>query len=224
MFCKHCGAQLPDTAAFCTNCGQPVVQQPQQTQQPQQPAYNQQGAYQQPQQGGYQQPQQGYPQQGYPQQGYPQQAVPQQGMKWHKFLVYFALWFAALANLGMGILSLTGGQYGQAKELVYSYFPQLKAPDIVYGILLLAAAVLSVLTALALLKYKAKGPKLLTLLYIFNAAVAVVYVLWVILSMSGSGADFSQTITQVITSLIVSVVMIFVNKAYYGKRAHLFVN
>ncbi|MDO4883294.1 MAG: zinc-ribbon domain-containing protein, partial [Oscillospiraceae bacterium] len=23
-FCKHCGNQLPDDAAFCSNCGTPV--------------------------------------------------------------------------------------------------------------------------------------------------------------------------------------------------------
>ena len=63
MFCKNCGAQLPDTAAFCTSCGAP-----------QQPAASQQGYVQQPAA-----PQQGYAQQPYPQQGYAQQPYPQQG-------------------------------------------------------------------------------------------------------------------------------------------------
>ena len=56
MYCKNCGAQLPDNAVFCTECGaqqaapQPQPQpQPQPTyQQPQQPVY-QQPVYQQPQ-------------------------------------------------------------------------------------------------------------------------------------------------------------------------------
>ena len=52
MFCKNCGAQLSEGAAFCPNCGtavvkdvaEPVYQQPAE---PQQPVY-QQPVYQQP--------------------------------------------------------------------------------------------------------------------------------------------------------------------------------
>ena len=51
-FCPNCGAQLPDNAGFCSNCGTPLGAPPQ-YQQPQQPQYYQQPQYQQPQ---YQQP------------------------------------------------------------------------------------------------------------------------------------------------------------------------
>lgn len=46
MFCSYCGAQIADTAAFCSTCGKPVAQN---NPQPayQQPVY-QQPAYQQP--------------------------------------------------------------------------------------------------------------------------------------------------------------------------------
>lgn len=27
MFCKHCGAKIDDDAAFCTNCGKPIVKE-----------------------------------------------------------------------------------------------------------------------------------------------------------------------------------------------------
>ena len=63
MFCKNCGAQLSEGAAFCPNCGtavvkevaEPVYQQPAEPQQPvySQPAEPQQPVYQQPV---YQQP------------------------------------------------------------------------------------------------------------------------------------------------------------------------
>ena len=46
-FCPNCGAQLPDTAGFCSNCGTPLGAPPQ-YQQPQQPQYYQQPQYQQP--------------------------------------------------------------------------------------------------------------------------------------------------------------------------------
>ncbi|MBP5208349.1 MAG: zinc ribbon domain-containing protein [Clostridia bacterium] len=56
MYCKNCGAQLPDNAVFCTECGaqqaapkpQPQPKQQPTYQQPQQPVY-QQPVYQQPQ-------------------------------------------------------------------------------------------------------------------------------------------------------------------------------
>ena len=58
MFCKNCGAQLSEGAAFCPNCGtavvkevaEPVYQQPAEPQQPvySQPAEPQQPVYQQP--------------------------------------------------------------------------------------------------------------------------------------------------------------------------------
>ena len=136
MFCNNCGAQIPDGSPFCPSCGA------QQAQQAQQQAYQQQPqGYQQPyQQQGYQQQayQQPYQQQAYQQQGYQQpygqqayqqpygQQIPQQGMKWHKFLVYFALWANAILNVIMGILSLTGAKYGAYKDLVYDYLPQMK--------------------------------------------------------------------------------------------------
>ena len=231
MFCNNCGAQIPDNASFCPACGAGMSQQPQQGyqayQQPQQQAYQQpqQQAYQQPyQQQGYQQPyqQQAYAQPGY--QAYPQQAMPKQGMKWHKFLVYFALWASALINLIMGIVTLTGAQYGSYRDLVYAMLPGMKAPDLIYGLLLIVTAVFALITVLSLLKFKANGPKLLFLLYALVAVVTVIYVVWSCIVLSKYDADLSDVITRTVASLITSVVMIIVNKIYYGKRAHLFVN
>ena len=73
-FCGMCGAQMPDEAVTCTNCGAPlqasqVPQQPYQQQDFQQQPYQQQPYQQQPyQQQPYQQ--QPYQQMGYQQQGY----------------------------------------------------------------------------------------------------------------------------------------------------------
>ena len=236
MFCNNCGAQIPDGSPFCPSCGAQQAQQAQQQayqQQPQgyQQPYQQQG-YQQPyQQQAYQQPyqQQGY-QQPYGQPGYQQpygQQIPQQGMKWHKFLVYFALWAGALLNLIMGIVCLTGAQYGEMKELVYAYIPGMKAPDLVYGILLVLLAVLGVLTAVKLLKFKVGAPKWLTILYIAALAVSIIYIAWSMIVLSDYGVglgDMGSSLSSTIGSIAGSILMIIVNKIYYGKRAHLFVN
>ncbi|MCR5371584.1 MAG: zinc-ribbon domain-containing protein [Clostridium sp.] len=92
MFCRYCGAMVPDDSRFCEQCGTqlstanargaqtpsaavPPAQQFQQGGYPQQSGFPQ-GGY--PQQGGF--PQGGYPQQGgFPQGGYTRQAGFPQG-------------------------------------------------------------------------------------------------------------------------------------------------
>lgn len=216
MYCPNCGTQLPDGSRFCTNCGTSLAQ-------PEQP---QQEQYQQPQQQ-YQQPQQ---QQYQPYQPYPQGYAPMDRfggvpMKWHKFLAYFAMWFSALGNLIMGIQCLTGSQYGSGVEanMVYQVFPSMKTADVLYGILLLATAVLAAYTAYSLLKLKKGAPNLLTVLYVVNAAASILYIILVVGAI-GDYTDVSELISSAIIGVITSIVMIIINRVYYGKRMQFFVN
>ena len=201
MYCSKCGAQAADGASFCANCGAPLNAQG--TQPAQAPQRNdwQQSAYE-----SYSQP------------------VPQQGMKWHKFLAYFSLWFSAVANLWNGIQAITGQQYKGNAEAVYSLIPEMKMPDMVFGVLCAVTAVLLVITAVSLLKFKANGPKLLTLSYAVSVITCLIYVGWAAGILSRYGADISSALSSTFMSLAISVVMIFVNRNYYQKRAHLFVN
>ena len=41
-------------------------------------------------------------------------------LKWHKFLIYFALWFSALGYLGSAISCFNGTQYGDNSEQNYN--------------------------------------------------------------------------------------------------------
>lgn len=222
MFCRNCGVKLPEDAKFCPACGQEVQQPQEQIRQ----------SYPQPQ-SGYQQAQQlrqSYaqppvyqpPENPYGQSFSPQQ--PAQGMKWHKFLVYFALWAGALGYLVYGIVCLTGAQYGSQRDLVYAYIPEMKAPDTVYGIVMLGTAVFSVITALSLLRFKAAGPKNLTMLYLIEMVGVVVYAAWSLSVLSRYGGDTSRIVASLVSSLVGGLLGILINKIYYGKRAHLFVN
>ena len=201
MYCSKCGAQAADGASFCANCGAPLNAQG--TQPAQAPQRNdwQQSAYV-----SYSQP------------------VPQQGMKWHKFMVYFSLWFSAVANFWSGIQAITGLQYKGNAEAVYNFIPEMKMPDMVFGVLCAVTAVLLVITAVSLLKFKANGPKLLTLSYAVSVITCLIYVGWAAGILSRYGADISSALSSTFMSLAISVVMIFVNRNYYQKRAHLFVN
>ena len=201
MYCSKCGAQAADGASFCANCGAPLNAQGTQPAQAPQRKDWQQSAYE-----SYSQP------------------VPQQGMKWHKFLVYFSLWFSAIANFWNGIQAITGLQYKGNAETVYRELPGMKLPDMVFGIMCIVIAVMLVITAVSLLKFKANGPKLLTLTYAVSVIACLIYVIWAAVILSRYGADVSSALSSTFMSLAISVVMIFVNRNYYQKRAHLFVN
>jgi hypothetical protein len=144
-------------------------------------------------------------------------------MAWHKFLVYFALWAGALMNLLLGIVCLTGSQYDYP-EIVYRIIPDLKAPDMVYGVLLILLALFGVITAVNLLKLKKGAPKLLLFLYFAAAAACLIYTIWGAGVLSAYTDEVSSIIASAIGSVIGSVVMIIINHIYYKKRSHLFVN
>lgn len=211
MFCSNCGAQVSDQAKFCSSCGQPIQQQSQQPQ-PAQASYGQQSY------------QQSYAQPSYsPASHAPVAPLAPLPMNWHKFLVYFALWAGALYNLFVGIRAVTGSQYGSASKYIYRYVPALKAPDKIFGIAVLAMAVMGVITAINLLSYKALGPKLVCNLYLVGGCITLIYVIWASSILSDYGASVEDVITSAIVSLVIDVLMFIANKVYYGKRASMFV-
>lgn len=97
MFCKNCGQQIADGAAFCPNCGAAVTQ-PDATQTPYEQATNEQGAAQ-PQQQPYTQPQQPYtpPQQPYGQ--YPGYGMPQVSQEPASGGLRFLCWLIPLVGI-----------------------------------------------------------------------------------------------------------------------------
>ena len=68
------------------------------------------------------------------------------------------------------------------------------------------------------------GPKMLTLAYAVSVIACLIYVIWAAVILSGKGVDVRAVLSSTFMSLAISVVMIFVNRNYYQKRAHLFVN
>ena len=235
MFCPNCGTSLPDGTRFCPNCGTSLEQpqgqaaqpvEPVQTVDPVQPV---QPVPVQPVQGAYQQP---YQQQPYQQQyQQPVQSGDKFGgypMKWHKFLVYFALWASAIGYVVIGFQVLTGSQYGSNGEadLVYSVFRDMKGVDTLYGILLLISGILAVLAAYSLLKLKANGPKLLTILYVFSGIAAVLYIILTVAAVKkvSSSVDTAELTRSGISSAIGAFVGVIIAKVYYGKRMQFFKN
>lgn len=215
MFCSKCGNQVADGEAFCDKCGNQLNAQPQQP-------------YQAPAQ-----PQQPYQAPAQPQ--YDPNFAPQQvpygfaplGMKWYKFLIYFLLFAAGILNILGGIVYLTGIQYGSALEakLVYAFFSNLKTMDIIYGIVVIALGVFQIYTRFQLASYKAKAPSYILYMYVINGAATAIY------SFVVSGmidvllpAESAQLSGQGISAIIVAALFVWLNKIYFDKRKHLFVN
>lgn len=201
MFCSSCGTQLEEGTLFCPNCGNPV-EQPQaastaqaQPQAPVKPAPQFDGSTQ------YYTPQ------------------PILGLKWANFLGYFALWAGALGSLVVGIQYITGLIYGGDADLVYDYFSGLQIIDIIYGICAIATVALSVITALSIIKRKKQAGMLVCLNYIVQAAVVFVYTIAESIVIHSFGG-----VSTMIIVVIVSIVMIFVNRVYFNNRRDVFVN
>ena len=215
MFCTKCGASCEDNAKFCASCGNAM-----QPQEPQQPIY-QPPVYQQPT---YQAP--AYQQPAYQAPYYQNQPLNEQNqlpMKWFKFLIYFGLFAGAVLNLLSAFPLLTGSVYEGSADLVYAMFDGLQAVDMLSGILMLATAVIGIYARFRLAKYCQNGPKMLTVLYIMAAAINVFYLVGVSAVLPEYVLE-SVDMTTSITSIITSVIMVFVNRTYFQKRAHLFVN
>ena len=143
-------------------------------------------------------------------------------MKWHKFLVYFALWASALYEAYQGYLLFTGASYGKNADAVYLRFSGLKNIDTIFGIIMFLEAAYIVYTTLQLMKFKQGAPGKLMLMYLLNVGIVVVYLLIV---SNSTGISFSELAgTNLYSSIAGAIVGALICKNYYDKRSDLFVN
>lgn len=147
------------------------------------------------------------------------------GMAWYKFLIYFALIAGAVINILYGFNYISGGIYfvetngDVSAEQVYAYYGTgLQVIDVLYGLFLLAFAVLAFVLRHKLANYKPDAPKFVKIFYSISAGVPLLYSIIVALITGQSIA------VNAITSLIVGLIFLFANVKYFNKRAHLFVD
>lgn len=147
------------------------------------------------------------------------------GMAWYKFLIYFALIAGAVINILYGFNYISGGIYfvetngGVSAEQVYAYYGAgLQAVDVLYGLFLLAFAVMAFVLRHKLANYEPDAPKFVKIFYLISAGAPLLYSIIVALITGQSLA------VNTITSLIVGLIFLFANVKYFNKRAHLFVD
>ncbi|SEK18928.1 zinc-ribbon domain-containing protein [Pseudobutyrivibrio ruminis] len=206
MFCSSCGTQLEEGTLFCPNCGNPVAQANDAAQTQAEASAAQASAPVNP-----------APQFDGSTQYYTPQPVL--GLKWAHFLGYFALWAGALVNLGSGISFITGLIYNGDASFIYDYFPGLQVLNILYGVCLLGTVALNVFAALSIIKCKKQTGLLVCLVYSAQVVLSLVYVVAGSIILSSFAGDAS-----VVSSVIVSIVMIFVNRVYFNNRRDVYVN
>ena len=146
----------------------------------------------------------------------------QPSMKWHKFLIYFSLWFSAVVAALNAFSLLTGSRYGSqdVMDAFYTHYQGLKSVDTVFGILLFALAGYLIYTRFQLAGFKPGAPNKLTVTYVLSAAVNIGYLL---VTSSVTKLPLSEIGGSSISgSIAISVAMIIVNYNYYKKRDILF--
>ena len=142
-------------------------------------------------------------------------------MKWHKFLIYFALWAGAILNGISGISTLfscLGGEYAA----VYDAYPALLGLDIFSSLCLIGISVFQFITRNALARLSRKAPQMVVWLYASTVILSVLQVVAVWL-VSGVGLSYVMT-PDMWLILIEGALMTWANQVYYRKRAEMFVN
>ena len=142
-------------------------------------------------------------------------------MKWHRFLMVIMI-ISGIVVILNGLMTFTGFEYmqeGYDASEVYTRFPGLKGWDMFYGAALLFLGVFTFYVRNQLNQFRARGPKLLIILYFTSLVSALVYMIAV-----SSLLQVSPIMFETVAPLCVSAAFLVINSVYYAKRRELFVN
>lgn len=135
----------------------------------------------------------------------------QLGMKWFHFLIYFVLWLNAIvcAIEGVAVLAVSTGTL-----------------DTVYGVAMIAFALFCIITRSRLAKFKKGAPGNLYAFYIFGNIVILLAYNIASLVLAGALNELPAMLLdpEFIGNIVGTIIILAINKVYFGKRKHLFVN
>ena len=204
MQCPKCRAAMPNGAKYCTECGAKLPVQPDSVPNVPQPAIQEAPAYEA---------------QPVMTVAPPAQELQPCGMKWYKFLIYFALWAGAIVNLIDSLQFFTGSILGDDVEILYAYYPLLKVLNLAFALILVTYAVFAIYTRYRLAQFRRNGPACLHALYLVQLAMVLIY--WLAGSLIlGEWLDLASGFSDLISSIVI----LCINIVYFRKRKHLFVN
>lgn len=252
MFCSSCGAKVADTARFCPICGAALAAPDVPSAAPSafasgaSPAPDAgfaapaQPAVQAPASPAAAAPGQGFAPQAPAQQApvaYPQTpivgvpypaAAAEPPMKWYKFVIWVQLFLNALL-LAVTTFQLAQGAFTFVSDLfpsfaaAYGYVPGewvlFTVFNAVFAVLFCALAVMCIVVRQELAAFRRVGPMHY---YVLMGAIIGVQLLYIVIQSLMMGTLLMNPAS--FSGLFFAVAMIFVNKAYFDKRMHLFVN
>ena len=232
MFCTNCGKPLPDDSAFCSRCGKstavrapapapPPVYTPQQTYIAPQPApvAPQPAPVVPPAQPRYAPAQPYY--------ATPPRVAAPPSMKWFKFLINFYLFFNSTACIISGVAIALGLERENA-ALLYHAVPGLQLFEINIGVLYVLLGTFGVLTRFRLSGRYRNGPKFLAAFFIASSAWEAQYLAgnFIFTPNVFAFTDVFSVLSvswDVVTTIGMPLALLFINLAYFKKRAFLFV-
>lgn len=150
------------------------------------------------------------------------------GMKWYKWLIYFALFLSALTFISEGIGALTGTQYDAALNLlygteqswgetIYNMYPGLSIVDKIYGAFAIGAAIFAIIMRSKLAKFKTNATSQYITYLLIIVTVGVIYT--ILQAVIIKSADVTLVI-----STVALILRYLLERKYFLKREHLFVN
>lgn len=146
------------------------------------------------------------------------------GMKWYKFLIYFALIAGAVVNILYSFSYLTGSMYvtetngAVTAEEVYAYYGEgLQVADIAYGIFLIGFGVFAIILRHKLANYEQDAPVFVYIFYSILAGAPIAYNCIVAAITVQLGIVYNA-----IPSFIAGLVLLLCNVRYFKRREHLF--
>ncbi len=218
MLCPRCGRRLVDGSRYCPFCGSSFEAQPPQDPAPEKQALAPTEPYD-PRQSCDSPP---------PFDSYRARPVPAEakndprGMKWFKFIIYFQLFANAALNIFNSLQLFTGAIYEGGAEQVYRLYPGLQAADLFYGAVCLGLAGLALLARFRLAGFRRNGPGLY---YLLLTASMLGYLLYLVLASVPLRVSPAELLNDsAMLSLGFNLLMLVVNRIYFGRRQDLFVN
>ena len=146
-------------------------------------------------------------------------------LKWHKFLIYFALWITALGYLISGASMIFVGLTEYVDNPFFQH-PAVKTLNVVYGVIFIAYAVYNVYVRYQLARFRKDAPKKLLLTYILYPVLDLAYtpIALLVIGAPASLIFSAKFVGSIIGAVIAMAILCIPTNIYYNKRAELFIN
>ena len=139
-------------------------------------------------------------------------------MNWYKFVIYVQLFLSAAVNIIGGIVWIAGGPYGGMATYVYLFYGGgLKVLDVMFGLVCIALGAAAILVRQKLARFETGAPGKYLKLLIASIAVGLIYGIFGSIILRQSAFSASS-----IVSIILNVILVFLNNIYFKRREHLF--